>query len=135
MSTIHQVRVLEVLDSRGNPTVAAEGALASGATGYAAAPSGASTGSREPVELRDADPSRGAGKGVLKAVVHVNAEIRHALLGFDANDQQGLDARLIALDGSPNKGRRGPMRCWRCPGLQLRPAGSRCSADSATGNR
>jgi enolase len=107
MTTIHQVRGLEVLDSRGNPTVAAEVTLDSGAIGYAAAPSGASTGSREAIELRDADPARYGGKGVLKAVSHVNGELRKSLQGFDAIDQAGLDARLIALDGTPNKARLG----------------------------
>ena len=107
MTTIYQVRGLEVLDSRGNPTVAAKVTLHSGATGYAAAPSGASTGSREAIELRDADPARYGGKGVLKAVSHVNGELRKSLQGFDAIDQAGLDARLIALDGTPNTARLG----------------------------
>ncbi len=107
MSLIKHIRGLEVLDSRGNPTVAAEVTLAGGARGYAAAPSGASTGSREAIELRDGDPQRYGGKGVRRAVGHVNHDIAQALQGFDADDQGGLDARLIELDGSPNKGRLG----------------------------
>ena len=107
MSQIKHIRGLEVLDSRGNPTVAAEVTLACGARGYAAAPSGASTGSREAIELRDGDPKRYGGKGVLKAVSHVNGELAQALQGVDADDQRSLDAKLIALDGSANKGRLG----------------------------
>jgi enolase len=107
MTAITQIRGLEILDSRGNPTVAAEVTLASGARGHAAAPSGASTGSREAIELRDADPGRYGGKGVRKAVGHVNGEILDAVRGFEAADQAGLDARLIQLDGTPNKARLG----------------------------
>ena len=107
MSQIKHIRGLEVLDSRGNPTVAAEVTLACGTRGYAAAPSGASTGSREAIELRDGDPKRYGGKGVLKAVSHVNGELAQALQGVDADDQRNLDAKLIALDGSANKGRLG----------------------------
>lgn len=107
MTAITHVRGLEILDSRGNPTVAAEVTLASGARGHAAAPSGASTGSREAIELRDADPKRYGGKGVRNAVGHVNGEIQNAVRGFDAADQTGLDARLIQLDGTPNKARLG----------------------------
>jgi enolase len=107
MTAITQIRGLEILDSRGNPTVAAEVTLASGARGHAAAPSGASTGSREAIELRDADPKRYSGKGVRNAVGHVNGEILNAVRGLDAADQAGLDARLIQLDGTPNKARLG----------------------------
>ncbi len=107
MTAFTQIRGLEILDSRGNPTVAAEVTLASGARGHAAAPSGASTGSREAIELRDADPGRYGGKGVRKAVGHVNGEILDAVRGFEAADQAGLDARLIQLDGTPNKARLG----------------------------
>jgi len=107
MSAITKVRGLEILDSRGNPTVAAEVTLASGAHGHAAAPSGASTGSREAIELRDGDPKRYGGKGVRNAVGHVNAEIANAVRGLDAADQAALDARLIQLDGTPNKARLG----------------------------
>lgn len=107
MSQITGLRGLEILDSRGNPTVAAHVTLACGATGYAAAPSGASTGSREAIELRDGDAARYGGKGVRTAVGHVNGELRAALLGQNASDQAALDARLIQLDGTPGKSRLG----------------------------
>jgi enolase len=103
MSTITKVHAREILDSRGNPTLEAEVTLNSGHTGRAAVPSGASTGSREAVELRDGDKTRYLGKGVLNAVGNINGPIARALIGFDANDQRGLDEKLIALDGSPNK--------------------------------
>jgi enolase len=106
-TTIQTLHAREVLDSRGNPTLEAEVALADGACGRAIVPSGASTGSREAVELRDGDTSRYFGKGVTKAVANVNGEIAKALAGFDASDQQGLDGKLIALDGTPNKSRLG----------------------------
>ncbi|MDZ4827204.1 MAG: phosphopyruvate hydratase [Actinomycetota bacterium] len=96
----------EILDSRGNPTVEVEVELLSGARGRAAVPSGASTGAHEAVELRD-DGSRYGGKGVQSAVEHVIGEIREAVIGFDAADQRGLDAELIALDGTDNKSRLG----------------------------
>jgi len=107
MSLITGLRGLEILDSRGNPTVAAEVTLACGARGYAAAPSGASTGSREAIELRDGDAKRYGGKGVQRAVGHVNGELRTALLGTDSTDQAALDARLIQLDGTAAKSRLG----------------------------
>ncbi len=107
MSAIADIRAREVLDSRGNPTVEADVVLKSGAQGRAAVPSGASTGSREALELRDADPKRYDGKGVRKAVAHVNSEIRQALLGKDARDQAGLDRAMIALDGTLTKSRLG----------------------------
>jgi len=107
MTAITQVHAREILDSRGNPTLEAEVTLADGSFGRAAVPSGASTGSREAVELRDGDKARYLGKGVRKAVANVNGAIAEALKGFDAADQRGLDARLIALDGTPNKGRLG----------------------------
>ena len=107
MSRIKDVRGLEILDSRGFPTVDAEVILESGARGRAAVPSGASTGSREAVELRDGDPQRYMGKGVRRAVAFVNGEIRDAARGTDSRDQQALDARLIGLDGTPNKARIG----------------------------
>ncbi|HEU4857059.1 MAG TPA: phosphopyruvate hydratase [Rhodanobacteraceae bacterium] len=106
-TTIKTLHAREVLDSRGNPTLEAEVTLADGAFGRAIVPSGASTGTREAVELRDGDQSRYLGKGVLQAVAHVNGEIAKALAGFDAADQKGLDAKLIALDGTPNKSRLG----------------------------
>jgi len=107
MSTITHVHAREILDSRGNPTLEAEVTLSDGSFGRALVPSGASTGSREAVELRDGDKSRYLGKGVKNAVANVNGTIAQALKGFDASDQKGLDAKLIALDGSPNKGRLG----------------------------
>ena len=107
MSQIVQILAREILDSRGNPTLEAEVTLADGAFGRAAVPSGASTGSREAVELRDGDKARYLGKGVKNAVSNVNTTIATALKGFDANDQKGLDAKLIALDGTNNKGKLG----------------------------
>jgi enolase len=104
---ITRIHAREILDSRGNPTLEAEVTLADGSFGRAAVPSGASTGSREAVELRDGDPARYGGKGVRHAVAHANGAIADALRGFDAADQAGLDAKLIALDGTPNKGRLG----------------------------
>ncbi|MBM4196152.1 MAG: phosphopyruvate hydratase [Gammaproteobacteria bacterium] len=107
MSTIRHIQGREIIDSRGNPTVEADVELASGASGRAAVPSGASTGSREAVELRDGDQSRYLGKGVLKAVANVNGELRKAVVGMDAADQAGIDARMRALDGTENKSRLG----------------------------
>ena len=107
MATIQHVRGFEILDSRGNPTVAAEVVLANGARGFAAAPSGASTGSREALELRDGDPRRYLGKGVTRAVSHVNGELARALVGREAQDQTGLDQLMISLDGTPTKARLG----------------------------
>jgi enolase len=107
MSGIKDVIGLEVIDSRGNPTVEAEVVLGSGARGRAAVPSGASTGSREAHELRDGDKKRYRGYGVAKAVANVNGEIRKAVLGMDAAGQRELDRRLIELDGTPNKARLG----------------------------
>ena len=107
MSSIVDIRGREIIDSRGNPTVEAEVTLQSGAMGRAAVPSGASTGTREAVELRDGDRKRYMGKGVLKAVANVNGALRDSLLGRDAADQAGIDARMIELDGSDNKGRLG----------------------------
>ncbi len=107
MSRIADIHAREVIDSRGNPTVEADVILSSGVLGRAAVPSGASTGTREAVELRDGDKRRYLGKGVLKAVRNVNGPIRKALLKQDARDQQDIDARLIALDGTENKARLG----------------------------
>lgn len=103
MSEIVDVRAFEVLDSRGNPTVMAEVTLDDNSVGSACAPSGASTGSREALELRDGDEKRYLGKGVLKAVGHANGPIRELLIGHDALDQRGVDARMIEADGTPNK--------------------------------
>ncbi len=107
MSRIANVLGREVIDSRGNPTVEADVILASGVLGRAAVPSGASTGSREAVELRDGDRSRYFGKGVRKAVGHVNQELKQAVVGVDAADQAEVDRRMIALDGTDNKSRLG----------------------------
>ena len=107
MTGIANIVAREILDSRGNPTVEVDVILECGAKGRAAVPSGASTGSHEAVELRDGDKSRYLGKGVLKAVNNVNTEIREALLGMDALNQVAIDKAMIALDGTPNKGRLG----------------------------
>ncbi len=104
MTTITRIHAREILDSRGNPTLEAEVTLSTGHVGRAAVPSGASTGSKEAVELRDGDKTRYLGKGVRKAVANVNTAIAQALAGFDAADQAGLDRRLIDLDGTENKG-------------------------------
>ena len=103
MSRIADVRGREIIDSRGNPTVEAEVTLDSGVAGRAAVPSGASTGSREAVELRDGDAKRYGGKGVRKAVEHINGALRGVCLGLDVQDQRGLDGKLIAADGTDNK--------------------------------
>ena len=107
MSRIAGVHAREIIDSRGNPTIEAEVRLQSGALGRAAVPSGASTGTREAVELRDGDPKRYLGKGVSKAVDNVNTLLREALIGRDSADQLGLDARMIELDGTDTKSRLG----------------------------
>lgn len=107
MSTIVDIIGREIIDSRGNPTVECDVLLESGAMGRAAVPSGASTGSREAIELRDGDATRFLGKGVLTAVEHVNTEISEALLGLDAAEQAYIDRTLIELDGTDNKSRLG----------------------------
>ncbi len=107
MFEIDEVMGREVLDSRGNPTVEAEVTLSGGVVGTAIVPSGASTGSREALELRDQDKSRYRGKGVLKAVDHVNGEISEALVGADARDQAGIDKAMVELDGTEDKSRLG----------------------------
>jgi len=107
MSNISKIHAREILDSRGNPTVEAEVTLESGAFGRAAVPSGASTGVREALELRDGDKSRYLGKGVTKAVNNVNTEISDALVGMDGQDQAALDNRMIELDGTETKERLG----------------------------
>ena len=103
MTSITNIQAFEVMDSRGNPTVMAEVTLKSGEVGTAFAPSGASTGSREALELRDGDAARYAGKGVLNAVGHVNGPIKSLLLGRDAGAQRELDAAMIEADGTDNK--------------------------------
>lgn len=107
MSAIVDVRGLEILDSRGNPTIEAEVILETGVRARAAVPSGASTGEHEAVELRDGDESRYGGKGVRDAVANVNGEIKEAIRGFEAREQLDLDRTMIDLDGTPNKGRLG----------------------------
>src|SRR6516164_5493833 len=102
MSTIEHVHARQILDSRGNPTIEVDVRLASGALGRAAVPSGASTGTREALELRDSEAPFG-GKGVTRAVANVNGEIAEAVRGRDADDQRGLDQSLIALDGTEDK--------------------------------
>lgn len=107
MSSIVDVVGREILDSRGNPTVECDVWLESGVMGRAAVPSGASTGVREAIELRDKDPKRFGGKGVLEAVRHVNEDIANAVLGIEASDQSYIDRTMIELDGTENKGRLG----------------------------
>jgi len=107
MTNIAKIHAREILDSRGNPTLEAEVTLTDGSFGRAAVPSGASTGAKEAVELRDGDKTRYLGKGVRKAVENINTTIADALKDFDAADQEGLDRRLIDLDGTENKGRLG----------------------------
>ncbi len=106
-TTIEQISALEVLDSRGNPTVEVEVTLADGSWGRAAVPSGASTGTHEALELRDKDAARYGGKGVLKAVENVNNPIAEALIGWAAVDQRGIDKAMLELDGTPNKSKLG----------------------------
>ncbi|MET0639610.1 MAG: phosphopyruvate hydratase, partial [Hyphomicrobium sp.] len=107
MTAIVDIIGREILDSRGSPTVEVDVLLEDGSEGRAAVPSGASTGAHEAIELRDGDKSRYQGKGVLKAVDAVNGEIFDALSGLDAEDQRGIDAALIQLDGTENKSRLG----------------------------
>src|SRR6187455_548155 len=107
MSAIVDIVGREILDSRGNPTVECDVLLESGTMGRAAVPSGASTGSREAIELRDGDPARYLGKGVLKAVEHINTEICEAIIGLDASEQAFVDRTMIDLDGTDNKSRLG----------------------------
>ncbi|MGV0998626.1 MAG: phosphopyruvate hydratase [Fluviibacter sp.] len=107
MSAIVDIIAREILDSRGNPTVEADVLLESGVMGRAAVPSGASTGTREAIELRDGDANRYLGKGVMRAVEHVNTEISEALIGLDAQEQAFIDKTLIDLDGTDNKARLG----------------------------
>src|SRR5580704_764179 len=107
MSSIVDVVAREILDSRGNPTVEADVLLESGTMGRAAVPSGASTGTREAIELRDGDKQRYQGKGVLQAIENVNTEISEAIMGLDAGEQTFIDKTLIELDGTENKSRLG----------------------------
>jgi len=107
MTKIIDIRGREIIDSRGNPTVEADVILESGVVGRAAVPSGASTGTREAVELRDGDKQRYLGKGVVKAVANVNGELKKALLGRDVKDQAGLDKVMLDVDGTESKSRLG----------------------------
>ena len=107
MAKIIDIKAREVLDSRGNPTVEADVTLEGGFFGTACAPSGASTGTREALELRDGDKSRYLGKGVLKAVSNINGSIKGALLGLDGLDQRALDTVMLELDGTDNKSKLG----------------------------
>jgi enolase len=106
-TSITSVRTREILDSRGNPTVETDVILANGSMGRAAVPSGASTGVHEALELRDGDKKRYLGKGTLKAVANIREHLAPALMGFDACDQVGLDKKMLALDGTPNKSKFG----------------------------
>ncbi|HLX86299.1 MAG TPA: phosphopyruvate hydratase [Terriglobales bacterium] len=126
LTSIADIRGRQVLDSRGNPTVEATVFLDGGASASAIVPSGASTGEHEAVELRDGDKTQYLGKGVLKAVANVNTEIAEAIGGVDAADQRSLDARLIDLDGTPNKGRLGANAI-----LAVSMAAARASANAA----
>lgn len=107
MAEIRSLSAMEVLDSRGDPTIAVTATLSTGITASAKVPSGASTGTREAIELRDGDRARYGGHGVLKACAHIAEEIQQAIRGRDSSDQEGLDAALIALDGTPGKSRLG----------------------------
>ena len=129
MAKIVSLDALEILDSRGNPTIQVAMALDSGAIGVAKVPSGASTGKKEAVELRDGDKKRYQGKGVRKAIENVLRVIQPAVIGMDASEQQVLDEKLIALDGTPNKARLGGERdsgslARGCQGLGLRTDGA-----------
>ncbi len=120
----------EILDSRGNPTLEVEVLLSGGASGRAGVPSGASTGTREALELRDGDKKRYGGKGVLKAVAHVNGELAEELEGADARDQALIDRVMIELDGTPNKGRLGANAILGVS-LAVARAAAEASGDSA----
>lgn len=127
MSAIVDLIGREILDSRGNPTVECDVLLESGAMGRAAVPSGASTGSREALELRDGDKKRFGGKGVLTAVEHINTEISEAIMGLDAQDQAFLDKSLIDLDGTPNKSRLGANALLAVSMAVAKAAAEECS--------
>ena len=126
MSSIVDVVAREILDSRGNPTVEADVLLESGVMGRAAVPSGASTGSREAVELRDGDRQRYGGKGVLKAVENINTEISEAIMGLDASEQSFIDAALIELDGTESKSRLGANAILAVSMAVAKAAGEEC---------
>ena len=135
MTAILDIRSRQILDSRGYPTVEVDVALEDGSFGRAAVPSGASTGAHEAVERRDGDDARWGGKGVGDAVASVNGELAEALIDLDAEDQEEIDATLIALDGTPNKSRLGAnailgARAWRSPRRRLTRAACRSTAMS-----
>lgn len=134
MSKIVKIIGREIIDSRGNPTVEAEVHLEGGFVGMAAAPSGASTGSREALELRDGDKSRFLGKGVTKAVAAVNGPIAQALIGKDAKDQAGIDKIMIDTDGTENKSNSARTQSWLylwlTPKLLLPLKACRCTSTS-----
>lgn len=132
MATNQQVRGFEILESRGNPTVAAEVLLSDGARGFAASPSGVSTDSREALELRDGDPRRHLGKGVTKAVAHVNSELSAALVGRDAANEAAADRLMIDLDGPPTQGATGRDHPRRIAGARQ---GVCCVVAAASGGR
>jgi enolase len=125
MSAIVDVIAREILDSRGNPTIEADVVLESGVSGRAAVPSGASTGSKEAIELRDGDAARYGGKGVLKAVDHVNTEICEAIIGLDATEQAFIDRRARPRRHR-QQGRLGATPSSRCRAQWPRPRGRRC---------
>ena len=127
MSAIVDVIAREILDSRGNPTIEADVVLESGVSGRAAVPSGASTGSKEAIELRDGDKARYFGKGVTKAVEHVNTEICEAVLGLDATEQGLIDRTLIDLDGTDNKSRLGANALLAVSCAVAKAAADECS--------
>ena len=131
MTQIDRIHAREILDSRGNPTVEADVILVSGERGRAAVPSGASTGEHEAVELRDGDPRRYGGKGVLKAVANVNESIAGELKGMNALDQRAIDQKLIELDATANKSRLGANALLAVSMATARAAGCRCTAISA----
>ena len=135
MSRIVDIVGREIIDSRGNPTVEADVILDSGVMGRAAVPSGASTGTREAVELRDGDKKRYLGKGVLKAVKNVNTVLKGALLGKEPLDQEALDQTMIELDGTENKGNLGANAlladlAGECARRGARTASNRCGSTS-----
>ena len=127
MSAIVDVIAREILDSRGNPTIEADVVLESGVSGRAAVPSGASTGSKEAIELRDGDSARYFGKGVTKAIEHVNTEICEAVLGLDATEQGLIDRTLIDLDGTENKSRLGANALLAVSCAVAKAAADECS--------
>jgi len=135
MSAIVDIIGREILDSRGNPTVECDVLLESGAMGRAAVPSGASTGAREALELRDGDKSRYLGKGVLRAVENVNTEISEALMGLDAQEQTFIDRTLIELDGTEDKSRLGANALLAASMAVARAAAGASSSSSRAASR